>query len=73
MLSGVGAFDLNEDGTGFGVAGPYPINNDDSGAYVEVGARYRFDGPIALRASYQWFDFDAGGDGTPWVGIEVGF
>ena len=43
LLSGVGAFDLNEDGTGFGVAGPYTINNDDSGAYVEVGARYRFE------------------------------
>lgn len=73
LLSGVGAFDLNEDGTLTTIAGPVPVSNDDSGVYVEVGARYRFDGPIALRASYQWFDFDSNGDGTPWIGIEFGF
>jgi len=74
FISGLGAFDLSEDGTMNTIAGPRPIDHDDTGAYAEVGARYRFGGgPFAVRASYQWFDFEDGNDGTPWVGVELGF
>jgi len=79
LLASLGVFDLREAGElsnlildpppiGYG-----PFRNDDTGAYVELGGRYHFNGPLALRASYQWFDFDRGADGTPWIGLEFGF
>ncbi len=79
LFAGLGAFNLREAGRLSSVIldpppigyGPFAV--DDTGAYLELGARYHFDGPLALRASYQWFDFDGGGDGTPWLGFEFGF
>ncbi len=79
LFASVGVFDLREAANlsnlildpppiGYG-----PFRNDDTGTYIELGVRYRFNGPIALRASYQWFDFDHGADGTPWIGLEFGF
>lgn len=76
---GLGVFDLREDGrlsnlfldpppVGYG-----PIDNDQRGAYAELGGRFRFNGMIALRAAYRWYDYDAGHDGSPWLGIEFGF
>ncbi len=73
LLAGVGGFDLSEDGTAFTIAGPQRLNLDDSGVYIEVGARYRFNGPIAIRASYQWFDFERDTDGIPTIGAEFNF
>jgi OmpA-OmpF porin, OOP family len=73
IFAAAGAFNLSEDGTFITIAGPVPAENDDSGAYAEFGGRFHFNEGIALRASYQWFNFDGGNDGTPWLGVEVGF
>ncbi len=79
VFASVGVFDLREAGELFNLIldpppiGYGPFRNDDTGAYVELGGRYHFNGPLALRASYQWFDFDGGADGTPWIGLEFGF
>ena len=72
-FGGGGFFDLNEDGTAISLGGPRQLNADDRGFYVEAGGRYRFTEQFAARLSYQWFDFDRDGDGTPWFGLEVGF
>ena len=73
LLGGVGGFNLREDGTSITIAGARPFDNDDSGFYLDAGARFDFNPNIAARLSYQWFDFDQGGDGTPWLGAEVRF
>lgn len=75
LFGGVGLFDLNEDGTAITIAGPVSFNNDDNGFYAEVGGRYRFNERLALRASYQWFDFGStaasDSDGTVMLGLEL--
>jgi hypothetical protein len=79
VSAGLGMFDFREDGwlsnlildpppVGYG-----PIDNNDRGVYAEIGGRFHFKGLIALRAAYRWYDFDAGNDGSPWLGIEFGF
>lgn len=73
LLAGVGAFDLSEDGVAFTIAGPRPLNLDDNGAYVEVGARFALTPAFGLRGSYQWFDFDGDTDGIPTIGAEFRF
>lgn len=73
VFAAVGAFALKEDGNLIGIAGPIAFDNDDTGAYAEVGGRFHFNEEVALRASYQRFNFDGGSDGTPWLGVEVGF
>ena len=73
LLAGVGVFDLSEDGEAFTIAGPRPLNLDDNGAYVEVGARFALTPAFAIRTSYQWFDFDANSDGIPSLGAEFSF
>ncbi len=73
VFGAAGFFDLSEDGSELTIAGPRPVNRDDSGAYIEVGGRYHFSDAFALRASYQWFDFKHGDDATPWIGVELSF
>lgn len=77
LFGGVGLFDLNEDGTATTIAGPIAFNNDDNGLYAEVGGRYHFNERLALRASYQWFDFGStaadDSDGTLMLGLELDF
>lgn len=73
LVAGAGIYQLNEDGHLLTIAGQVPYDNNETGIQAEVGVRFHFDGPLALRASYQWFDFDGGGDGTPWLGFEFGF
>jgi hypothetical protein len=82
LFASVGAFTINEDGTILTIAGPVRVDDEDSGLYAEVGARFHFNDRFALRASYQWFrevgfeGFGATGsddDGTPWIGVEYSF
>jgi len=73
LLAGVGGFDRSEDGEALTIGGPRRLNLDDSGVYIEVGARFRFNGPLAIRASYQWFDFERDSDGIPTLGAEFNF
>lgn len=73
LLGGVGGFELREDGSSITIAGVRPLDNDDSGFYLEAGTRYDFNQNIGARFSYQWFDFDQSSDGTPWLGAEVRF
>jgi hypothetical protein len=73
LLLAAGIFDLREDGSLSTFGSTLRLENDDRGYYAELGARYRVSGPVALRASWQWFDFDHGADGLPWLGAEFGF
>lgn len=73
LLGGVGGFNLREDGVSISIAGIRPLDNDDSGFYLEAGTRFDFNESFAARLSYQWFDFDQQSDGTPWLGAEVRF
>lgn len=73
VFGGVGAFRLMEDGTATTLAGPRRFDIDQSGFYLEGGARYRLNSVAYLRGSYQWLDFDQDSDGTPWLGVEVHF
>ncbi len=70
---GAGYFDLSEDGTFSGIAGPRPFNNDDSGAYLELGLRLAVLDQLDVRGSYQHFNFDSSAEGTPWLGLEARF
>jgi len=73
LLGGAGAFRLDEDGEAITIAGPVPIDASESGAYVEVGGRYLLNQQWSLRAGYTWYDFDAGGDGNVWGGVQLDF
>ncbi len=73
VFGGVGAFNLREDGTVMTIIGPRQFDNSDSGFYAEAGGRYAFNEQFGARLSYQWFNFDNGNDGTPWLGLDVRF
>ncbi len=73
VFGGLGAFNLREDGTSNTIVGPRQLDNNDSGFYVEAGAHYAFNERFGARLSYQWFNFEHGNDGTPWLGLDVRF
>lgn len=73
VFGGLGAFNLREDGTSITIAGPRKFDNNDSGFYAEVGGHVSFNDQFGARLSYQWFNFENGNDGTPWLGLEVRF
>ena len=73
LFGGLGAFNLREDGTSNTIIGPRQLDNNDSGFYLEAGGRYAFNEQFGARLSYQWFDFERGNDGTPWLGLDVRF
>jgi opacity protein-like surface antigen len=73
IFGGLGAFNLREDGTSITLIGPRNLDNNDSGFYAEFGGQYAFNDKIGARLSYQWFNFENGSDGTPWLGLEVRF
>lgn len=71
LIGGIGAFRLEEDGTASTLVGPIDVDNSGSGAYVELGGRYQLNEQWSLRAGYSWYDFDAGGDGHLWGGVQL--
>lgn len=73
VFGGIGGFRLQEDGTANTIAGSRRFDIDQSGFYVEGGARFKLNDIVHIRGSYQWFDFDQDSDGTPWLGAEVSF
>lgn len=72
-FGGLGAFNLREDGTSITIAGPRKFDNNDSGFYAEIGGHVAFNEQFGARLSYQWFNFENGNDGTPWLGLDVQF
>lgn len=73
VFGGLGAFNLSEDGTSNTIAGPRKLDNNDSGFYAELGGHVAFNDQFGARLSYQWFNFENGNDGTPWLGLEMRF
>jgi hypothetical protein len=73
LLGGVGAYRIEEDGEASTIAGPRDIDYSESGAYLELGSRFRINEQWSLRASYTWFDLDAGADGNFWGGVQLDF
>jgi OmpA-OmpF porin, OOP family len=73
VLGGVGGFRLNEDGKSSTIAGSTNVDLGDSGVYLEVGARYRFNPQWSVRTSYAWYDFESGSDGNFWGGVQLDF
>lgn len=73
LQTGLGAFRLDEDGEASTIAGLVDVDNSESGIYLELGGRYRFNEQWSLRAGYTWYDFDAGGDGNVWGGVQLDF
>lgn len=73
LLGGLGAYRIEEDGEASTIAGPRDVNYSESGAYAELGGRFRINEQWSLRASYTWFDLDAGGDGNFWGGVQLDF
>ena len=73
LLGGVGIFRLDEDGEATTIVGPRSVDLSQTGAYVEVGGRYQLNDQWSLRASYSWYDFDAGGDGNFLGGVQLDF
>lgn len=73
LQAGLGVFRLEEDGEAGTIAGPRDIDVSETGAYLEIGGRYRFTEQWSLRGGYTWYDFDAGGDGNIWGGVQLDF
>ena len=73
LQAGLGVFRLEEDGEAGTIAGPRDIDTSESGAYLEIGGRYSFNEQWSLRGGYTWYDFDAGGDGNFWGGVQLDF
>ena len=73
LQGGVGVFRLDEDGEASTIAGPRRIDVSETGAYAELGGRYQLNDQWSLRAGYTWYDFDAGGDGNLWGGVQLDF
>lgn len=73
VFGGLGAFNLREDGTSITIGGLHSLDNNDSGFYAELGGHVNFNEQIGARLSYQWFNFENGSDGTPWLGLDVRF
>lgn len=71
LIGGIGAFRLDEDGTASTLIGPVDVDNSGSGAYLDVGGRVKLNEQWSLRAGYSWYDFDAGGDGQIWGGVQL--
>jgi opacity protein-like surface antigen len=71
LLGALGAFRLDEDGTALTLLGPRPLDNSDSGLYLEAGSRFRLDDRWALRASYRWLDLDPDSDGHVVGAVEL--
>ena len=73
LQAGLGAFRLEEDGEASTLIGPQDVDTSESGIYLEIGGRYRFNEQWSLRGGYTWYDFDAGGDGNAWGGVQLDF
>lgn len=69
----LGYFSFEEDGRSLGIAGPRRFSSDEDGLAAEVGAVFELNDSFALRAGYQWFDFDAGSEGAFNAGGEIRF
>jgi opacity protein-like surface antigen len=69
IYAGLGAFNLNEDGSSQSIIGPRPLKHNDSGLFGEIGARFVITDPLSIRISYQRYDFEGGGDGSLNAGL----
>lgn len=73
LFGALGAYRVEEDGEASTIAGPRNIDTSESGIYAELGGRLQINEQWSLRTSYTWFDFDAGGDGNLWAGVQIDF
>ena len=69
----LGYFGADTEGELVTVAGPRDFDESENGAMGELGATFDVSDRFALRAGYEWFDFDGGSDGAFNAGAEVRF
>lgn len=68
----LGWFSADIEGTSLTIAGPRDFDDSDSGLMAEVGLRWFVGESFALRAGYEWFDFEES-DSAVNLGAEIHF
>lgn len=71
--SKIGYYSADLDGTELRLTGPIQISDSESGLMLEAGVRWTPSDRFSLRAGYEWFDFESGGDGSLTLAAQVSF